>query len=428
MRITCPNCHAQYDVDPAMIPEAGRDVQCSSCAHTWFQTRAVEVEADDMQDDAAAQIAETAEEHAGADDDRLPEEIEAEAAAGAAEDEGETWDEVAPEPEAGDEEPWAEEPEARDTGDFADAGAPEEGAEDKVADGAADGDPLDDDAAEPADDAPGPTGEASPPAEAEEVREDPNDHLRAAMDRPPDDVLEREPVESEAYRATMRDAVSQPGTAPETSSPPDADDGDGETGTTDAPGPVLDREVADILREEAEFEANRRRVDDAPPAFDLQGDLALDEGSPSKALRERLDRMRGDGVPDATVGAGAVAAGVDYPGAGRRDRLPDIEEINSTLRPGSGEREPEAPVSPAEIAATRRSGFRTGFATIVLLTALLVGAYVYAPQIVRAVPASEGAMISFVESANTVRDRIDGLMARAISGINDVVGDGPNGA
>ena len=47
------------------------------------------------------------------------------------------------------------------------------------------------------------TGEASPPAEAEEVAEDPNDHLRAAMDRPPDDVLEREPVESEAYRATI---------------------------------------------------------------------------------------------------------------------------------------------------------------------------------------------------------------------------------
>ena len=37
MRITCPNCGAQYAVDARLIPEEGRDVQCSSCGHTWFQ-------------------------------------------------------------------------------------------------------------------------------------------------------------------------------------------------------------------------------------------------------------------------------------------------------------------------------------------------------------------------------------------------------
>jgi predicted Zn finger-like uncharacterized protein len=37
MRLTCPNCGAQYAVDPAVIPAEGRDVQCSSCGHTWFQ-------------------------------------------------------------------------------------------------------------------------------------------------------------------------------------------------------------------------------------------------------------------------------------------------------------------------------------------------------------------------------------------------------
>jgi len=37
MRLTCPNCGAQYAVDPAVIPADGRDVQCSSCGHTWFQ-------------------------------------------------------------------------------------------------------------------------------------------------------------------------------------------------------------------------------------------------------------------------------------------------------------------------------------------------------------------------------------------------------
>ncbi|MEM1429921.1 MAG: zinc-ribbon domain-containing protein [Pseudomonadota bacterium] len=37
MRLTCPNCGAQYEIDATVIPEEGRDVQCSSCGHTWFQ-------------------------------------------------------------------------------------------------------------------------------------------------------------------------------------------------------------------------------------------------------------------------------------------------------------------------------------------------------------------------------------------------------
>ncbi|SNR46951.1 zinc-ribbon domain-containing protein [Puniceibacterium sediminis] len=39
MRLTCPNCDAQYEVPVGMIPEAGRDVQCSSCGHAWYQNR-----------------------------------------------------------------------------------------------------------------------------------------------------------------------------------------------------------------------------------------------------------------------------------------------------------------------------------------------------------------------------------------------------
>jgi predicted Zn finger-like uncharacterized protein len=38
MRLICPKCNAQYDIAADAIPEGGRDVQCSSCSHTWFQT------------------------------------------------------------------------------------------------------------------------------------------------------------------------------------------------------------------------------------------------------------------------------------------------------------------------------------------------------------------------------------------------------
>ncbi len=37
MRLICPNCDAQYEVDDDLIPEEGRDVQCASCDATWFQ-------------------------------------------------------------------------------------------------------------------------------------------------------------------------------------------------------------------------------------------------------------------------------------------------------------------------------------------------------------------------------------------------------
>lgn len=37
MRLTCPNCGAQYEVPSEVIPQGGRDVQCSNCGVTWFQ-------------------------------------------------------------------------------------------------------------------------------------------------------------------------------------------------------------------------------------------------------------------------------------------------------------------------------------------------------------------------------------------------------
>jgi predicted Zn finger-like uncharacterized protein len=38
MRLQCPNCDAEYEVDASAIPYDGRDVQCSNCGHGWYQT------------------------------------------------------------------------------------------------------------------------------------------------------------------------------------------------------------------------------------------------------------------------------------------------------------------------------------------------------------------------------------------------------
>ena len=36
MIIECANCNKKFEVDPELIPEKGRSIQCGSCDHKWF--------------------------------------------------------------------------------------------------------------------------------------------------------------------------------------------------------------------------------------------------------------------------------------------------------------------------------------------------------------------------------------------------------
>ena len=45
MIITCPNCKKKFQIDPALVPEKGRDLQCGSCNHAWFYKPEKESEA-----------------------------------------------------------------------------------------------------------------------------------------------------------------------------------------------------------------------------------------------------------------------------------------------------------------------------------------------------------------------------------------------
>lgn len=65
MRLTCPNCQAQYEVADSVIPTGGRDVQCSACGNIWFQypadvalrMRAADLDDDDEDEDAGSAAA-----------------------------------------------------------------------------------------------------------------------------------------------------------------------------------------------------------------------------------------------------------------------------------------------------------------------------------------------------------------------------------
>ncbi|QFT98199.1 hypothetical protein FIU85_12850 [Roseovarius sp. THAF8] len=60
MRLICPNCGAQYEVPTEVIPETGRDVQCSDCGSTWFQHHPDHAPEDLVEEETAAPATDTA--------------------------------------------------------------------------------------------------------------------------------------------------------------------------------------------------------------------------------------------------------------------------------------------------------------------------------------------------------------------------------
>jgi len=137
----------------------------------------------------------------------------------------------------------------------------------------------------------------------------------------------------------------------------------------------IDPSVADILREEAQREREQR----AAETFEHQDEFALDADEPTSDPQpekseyidpklDDLDEMYKDTVSDAP--------------ASHRDLLPDIEEINSTLRRDKKSANREEPETQAQKNASGRRGFR---AAIILLL-LAVAVYAYADLITSNVP------------------------------------------
>jgi predicted Zn finger-like uncharacterized protein len=273
MRLICPNCGAQYEVPDGVIPEQGRDVQCSNCGNTWFQPHP----------DHDAELAE------------------------------ELGQEVLPE---------ATEPDT----------APEQAAE-----------------AEP------------------EPASDP----------------EPEPVPEPAKGARRE----------------------------------LDPAIADLLREEAEFEA-RQRAAEAEADMQTQPDLGLEDPAPDESTRRaeearaRMDRRKGpQPEPEAEPEEIAEDEINEHVGS-RRELLPDIEEINSSLnaearKPAQSD-DHATPGTEGMPAPRKSSGFSGGFVLGVLVIALLWSVHVFSGQISAQVPQLAGPLESYSSTINKGRDWLDG--------------------
>ncbi|MGB7241379.1 MAG: zinc-ribbon domain-containing protein [Sulfitobacter sp.] len=182
---------------------------------------------------------------------------------------------------------------------------------------------------------------------------------------------------------------------------------------TQAQRKSLDPAVTDILREEAKRETQARQSDSAG-GVESQPDLGLDKGPDASVeaakradqARERMARMRGsDTEYEDAAEAAATAAAL----GSRRDMLPDIEEINSTLRSSSDR--VTAMADDGEFGApavTKQRNFRSGFLMVLLIAVLVLLVYIYAPAIAQKFPQLEPVLTGFVGLIDQARAWLDG--------------------
>ncbi|MEM9636593.1 MAG: zinc-ribbon domain-containing protein [Pseudomonadota bacterium] len=168
----------------------------------------------------------------------------------------------------------------------------------------------------------------------------------------------------------------------------------------------LDPAVADVLREEAELEKKARQNETAG-SVESQPDLGLNDADGSdearkraRETRDRMARMRGEAPSLPVVEATAVSGS-------RRDLLPDIEEINSTLRSNSDRSPGEDAGQTAQVEEREKRSFGRGFVLMVVLAALLALLYVFAPQLADALPQADPWLSAYVGMVDQWRMWLD---------------------
>lgn len=328
MRLICPSCEANYEVDDRVIPDDGRDVQCSNCGHTWFQKSARML----AEEEAAAAPA-------------IEPDVTEEAATPA-----ETDPEPAPEPAFAPVEPEPElEPEIEEPDTEPDVWAQDDSEDEET-------------------------------VSANDIwRDDPETEEEPAPEPEPEEEL------SPAPQMQRR---------------------------------PLDAAVQNILREEADHETRAREAEgfnpapaDIAPQPTPAGD-APELASPTSALDSAISAMLADEGNATEV-------------SNRRDLLPDIEEINSSLRSASDRddlSDPEAEAAMVE--ARERSRYRAGFILMLVLFGIAALVYAMAPTIEGMYPAAGPALAGYVDFVNSVRIGLDAALLSAVDGISGMLDGG----
>jgi predicted Zn finger-like uncharacterized protein len=291
MRLICPNCGAQYAVDDRVIPEAGRDVQCSNCGNTWFQR------------------------HPDHDQD-LAEEL--------------TWD----------------------------------------------------------------PAQAAPAAEPEHPRPSEGD-----AERPPEPAADRE-AEPEGDATQGVEAVETAGAEPEAAQAPSNGAEPDLSGIDLPPRRHVDESVLSVLREEAEREHAARRAESGTSEYQPDLGVPPPDVGPHHGTAEYSEPAEPYGEDD-----GDAELKRALRASQRRGRLPDVEQITSTLEPS----EAEAIVRAEDPRARRqrRRGARIGYGLAFLAFGLAALVYTRSERIAYAVPETAASLGHYVESVDAGRLWLD---------------------
>lgn len=243
------------------------------------------------------------------------------------------------------------------------------------------------------------------------------DHVaeKATEDPASNDARAQEPEAPEQQDIKESDQAAQP----EPARPPKDD-------TLAPKRRTLDPSVADVLKAEAERESVARRKENE--TIESQPDLGLDDGDfdterSIRAARASIPQMwsnaateekseEEDLLPDAIITAAVKS---------RRDLLPNIDEINSTLRSNEDRAPTGDPGQTGQVETIEKRSSRRGFTLTVALFAILALAYVFAPQIAEGIPQAESGITAYVAIVDDWRVWLDAQSATALSWLDNAV-------
>jgi predicted Zn finger-like uncharacterized protein len=181
---------------------------------------------------------------------------------------------------------------------------------------------------------------------------------------------------------------------------------------------TLDESLLAVLREEAERETAARRND--PPPMEMQTELGLAAAVAATVSASAQPDSPADDTPADPVAARVarmkgIAPAPAKPQA-RRDMLPEIDEINTTLRASSEPREGDAgAVADNLTGRSGRGAFRSGFVLMMLAAVLIVAVYVMAPKLSEQIPGLKGTLTAYVAAIDAARLWLDGVLRAGIT-------------
>jgi hypothetical protein len=175
--------------------------------------------------------------------------------------------------------------------------------------------------------------------------------------------------------------------------------------------------------DEARQRLARLKGDDIQPA--VTAPPASPPPAPQAATQATVASTRGMSDDDRIAAAAAAAVAES-----RRGLLPDIEEINSSLRHTSDRRParaddhdtPRTSVDPRDVATEKPRGFSRGFSVTLLIAMLLLAVYIFAPALAEAVPALTPVVDSYVAAIDQLRLMLDAQVQNLSRWLADVAG------